>query len=113
MLMAIVILSVAPVPVVMTFPPASSTATLGWVPKAVPPVDAVGFCVKASWAGAPRLTLKVALVAVSVPVVSTSVAVSVYVVPIVLTEHPLKVAMPPVTVCGSVVHVRAPGPPPS
>jgi hypothetical protein len=55
------------------FPPASWMATTGWVAKAVAPVDADGFVVKASFAAAPKM-LKLALVAVMSPV---AVAVSV------------------------------------
>jgi hypothetical protein len=110
-LTAIVMLSVAPVfPFGMMFPPASSTATTGWVGNAVPLVDAPGDVVKTNWAGGPTEIVKDALVVVSVPVDSTSVAVRVY-VPIVLTEHPAKLATPPVTVNGFVAHVRVADPP--
>ena len=51
--------------VVTVFPPASSTATSGWVANAVPPVEADGGWVKASWAAAPVVTLKAVLVAES------------------------------------------------
>ena len=43
---------------VTVLPPASSTVTLGWVPKAVPPVEFDGLGVKASWAAEPTVTVK-------------------------------------------------------
>ena len=59
-----------PVPVVMarpiwsvaavtTLPPASCSATVGWVPKAAPATIEVGVVVNASLAGAPTTTVNV------------------------------------------------------
>ena len=41
--------------VVTVLPPASWTVTLGWVAKAVPPVELDGCWVKASWAVGPKI----------------------------------------------------------
>ncbi len=58
---------------VTTLPPASSTATTGCVPNAMPPVDAPGDVVKATCAAGPTLMLKAALVALNAPSVAVSV----------------------------------------
>ena len=46
--------------VVTVLPPASSTFTTGWGPKAVAPVELDGYVVTASWAAAPAVMVKVA-----------------------------------------------------
>ena len=83
---------------VTVLPPASSTVTIGWVPKATPPVEPLGCCVKTRCVGGPE-TVKVLLVAGSrLP----SVAPREYVPGVPdprLILHPAKVATPPATVC--------------
>ena len=59
---------------VTTLPAASSTATTGWVPKALPPVVPVGWVVKTSLEAAPAVTAKVELWMAKVPAVVPSVA---------------------------------------
>jgi hypothetical protein len=91
---------------VTTLPPASSTATTGWVVNAVPPAAPEGWFVKASCAAAPTATLKALVVAeVSEP----SVASSAYPVPSVLILQPLKEKIPDDSVAEQ--PDSAPGPP--
>src|SRR5579884_672971 len=107
---------VVPVPVLITsatwvvsvvtgLPPRSSTATFGWVPKAVPPVELLGCWVKASFAGGPTLMVNVALSAgVRVP----SAACSWYGTADALsTLQPAKAATPDVAATGLVVQLSA------
>jgi hypothetical protein len=55
-------------------PPASWTATTGWVAKTVPPVELEGLVVKASLAAGPEVMVKLALTAeVRMPEVAVSV----------------------------------------
>ena len=78
-------------------PPASSTVTVGWVVKAVPPVAVgEGSVVKTSWDAAPTVTSNAALGALNVSPVSLAVKMSP--VPAVLIVQPLKAATPPVVV---------------
>ena len=60
--------------VVTVLPPASWTATTGWVAKAMPPVEPEGLVVKASLVAVPAVMVKLALTALVRPV---AVAVSV------------------------------------
>ena len=53
-------------------PPASCTATLGWVPKATPPVELLGCAMKPSLAGAPIVIVKGLLVVAVGPVVTVA-----------------------------------------
>ena len=60
--------------VVTVLPPASSTATRGWVGKAVPPRPPVGSVVKPTWVAGPVVMLKGLVVAVArVPSVAVRV----------------------------------------
>ena len=52
---------------VTVLPPASWTATTGWVAKATPPVELDGLVVKASLVAAPTVMVKLALTALVSP----------------------------------------------
>jgi hypothetical protein len=96
------------VSVVTVLPPASSTATAGWVPKAVPPVAAAGDVVKARWVAWPTVTLNELEVAgVSDPSVAVSVCI-----PALLTEQPVKAATPAAAPVGAQPE-SPPGPEPT
>ena len=56
-------------------PPASSTLTAGWVVQATPSVPPPGWVVKASFAGAPIVMAKLALVPVRLGVVDVALSV--------------------------------------
>ena len=56
------------VAVVTTLPEASSTATVGWAPQAVPSAPPPGWVVKTSLVAVPAVMLKAELVAVVRPV---------------------------------------------
>ena len=71
---AVVILRVTELVPAVVLPPASWTATTGWVAKAIPPVELDGLVVNASFVADPTLMLKLALTALVSPV---AVAVSV------------------------------------
>jgi hypothetical protein len=65
----VVIANVTAVMLLVTvLPPASWIATTGWVPKAVPPVDALGEVVNASFAAAPTVIVNELLIAEVNPV---------------------------------------------
>ena len=87
--------------VVITFPAASSTATVGCVPNATPPVEPLGCCVNANFAADPTVIVKLLLVAA---VSDPSVAVSVYPVPALSILQPAKPATPLLAANGLVVH---------
>ncbi len=91
--------------VVTVLPPASSTATTGWVVNAVPPAAPDGGVVNPSFAAEPTLMVKVVLSTVSVP----SLACSLYAVPDALSiAQPVKPATPDDCVSGLPSQVRAP-----
>jgi hypothetical protein len=71
---AVVMLRVTALVPAVVLPPESWTATTGWVPKAVPPVESDGLVVKASLVADPTVMLKLALTALVSPL---AVAVSV------------------------------------
>ena len=72
---AVVMLKVtATTAVVTVFPPASWTATTGWVAKAAPPVELDGLVVKPSLVAEPAVMVKLVLTALVSPL---AVAVSV------------------------------------
>jgi len=87
---------------VIVLPPASWTATDGWVPKAIPAVEPDGSVAKRSLLAEPTAIVKLALSAwVRVP----ELAVSVY-VPDLSTLQPAKVATPATADVGFSVQVR-------
>ena len=90
--------------VVITFPAASSTATVGCVPNATPPVEPLGCCVNANFAADPTVIVKLLLVAA---VSDPSVAVSVYPVPALSILQPAKPATPLLAANGLVVHDKS------
>src|ERR671926_998849 len=78
-------------PRVLVFPPAPRSAALGWVAKAVPPVELEGCWLKASFAAAPTVTLnELESAAVSAP----SLACSVYPFPATSILQPESVNTP-------------------
>src|SRR6476660_5990769 len=86
----------------IVLPPASLTATTGWVANAIPPVEAPGCVVNATFAATPTVMTTGPLTAeVSTP----SVAVSVY-VPVRSMLQPANVATPATAAFGFAVHVN-------
>src|SRR5450631_1800066 len=83
-------------------PPASWTATTGWVPKATPPVEPDGLVVKASLLAGPVAMVKLVLSAEVRPLED---AVSEY-VPALSIRQPAKVATPAEALVGFEVQVR-------
>ena len=69
------VMTMAWVSVVTVLPPASSIVTVGWVPKALPPVAAAGSVVKASWLASPVPTSNDVLVVLRVSAASVAVSV--------------------------------------
>jgi hypothetical protein len=92
----------AAVPLETVLPPESWTATTGWVPKAVPPLELEGFAVKPSLVADPTVMVRLALTALVSPL---AVAVSVY-VPALSMRQPAKVATPEEAALGLLVQLR-------
>jgi hypothetical protein len=87
---------------VTALPPASCTATTGWVKNAMPALENEGLVVKTSLLAAPTVMMRSALTSLaSVP----EVAVSEY-VPALSILQPAKVAAPATAALGFAVHVR-------
>jgi hypothetical protein len=87
----VVMVKVTGAPLVVTvLPPASWTATTGWLTKATPPVEPEGLVMKANVLAAPAVMVTLSLMA---EVTNPSVAVIVY-VPTLSIRHPVKVTTP-------------------